>query len=259
MINGIPSLAYSSESNSKEMTANPYVLKQMDYDHDIYMEKLRNQHQIDQENRAAKAARTAQAIEQMQGNLQLPETKVKTASLLKISLDLQDKLKKTHLGKAAKKFGVSPEVFVTKLVKNGAYYKNKYPGLYKEAVSFYNELNSNRIASRQSMVDLANGNRKEVDYLENQINKKLKTNYFSLPLADGTVTGKKYNLTQMNTPGFKIDGVSVKPGSAKFSDDVTYVPGTTIGRSVIVKPLNFLDTRGVEHTTLVYAQAQDFL
>lgn len=257
LLNGVQSMAYSKKTSQRDLDVNQFAMQKMQQDFQASENAKERAHQDRQRKASEAAVAAATGTSQQEVTARVPEFVKKTNSLIRVSAELQKELQ-SKFGRLAKSFGTTPEEFVHKVIANKEQYRKQIPTIYAEAVAFNTKVQQNKYASREMMVGQFGV--KQTDYMEKQLNKNLGHNTkMSLPLADGTTTGKRYNLSQINSGTFILDGVKVARGSAKFGSDATYVPGDSIEGSVVVKPVHFKDMQGVEHTTYTYMPLSDFL
>ena len=245
---GVSSLVYSKTSTQRGIESNPYTVMQMQQ---AFQEKQAREQRAYEEN-----IRNVETQAQMTS----PETMVTTSKLLKISADIQEKLKQSSLAKMSKVSKLTPEQIYEKISKNEKLYKEKYKNVYKDYLSIKEDVDKNVKASKQVMVNTFG--EKEANNFYKKITEKITHNTkFSVPLPNGYASGKTYDLSTVNSGEFVLDGVKVATGSARFGPDITFIPSTSgdIKKTIIVKPLNFEDSEGVEHTRYIYLQARGFM
>ena len=242
---GVSSLVYSKTSTQRGIESNPYTVMQMQQ---AFQEKQAREQRAYEEN--------IRNVE-IQAQMTSPETMVTTSKLLKISADIQEKLKQSSLAKMSKVSKLTPEQIYEKISKNEKLYREKYKNVYKDYLSIKQKIDNNRIASEQIIV--SQFGETEANKMFKKVNEKLYYNTkFSVTLPNGNASGKKYDLSDINRGDFKLDGIEVAKGSARFAPDVTFVPGSTMNRSVVVKAINFEDKHGVEHTSFTYIPFSNF-
>lgn len=249
MRDGIDSLTYTKKSYEKGLDVNQVYENAAD--RAFTASENEKNRRFQRAERVASEAATAAAS----GGIVPPETIVRTKGLLKASTELQEELR-SKFGAAARAYGVTPEKLVEKMLQNKDYYSKKLPNLYRQANEFNSKIQNNKVASKQIMVDLFG--QKGAQDLDKKVQEKLTySTKMNLPLGEG-VTGKRYSLSDINKGKFILEGIEVKKGSASFGKDITYVPGSTINKSIVVKPINFIDTKGVSHTVHTYIPFSDF-
>ena len=224
---GIPSLAYSSSTQTRGLQTDAYGLAAQ-----------QNEYKKQEEARAASAAMTAAA-----GQLGIsPEVQVGVADVLGVSKLRQQQLSSFIKG-VLKPLGQPDNIHGHKkaydMILNNPVYREKYKAIYDKAKMLQGSLNEDRIASKETVMAMFNNDSTAADKYLKDIREAAKKGSINIHVPqNGSTSSNRYTLRDLSSGNIPIRGERVIKNSVEFDpDDIPkFIPvnGSTDPRSAVV-------------------------